>query len=96
MTRALEKTGRLPDKGHGEEILDFLVVFVDKCHHGKEEGLLFPALEAVGVSRNGGPIGVLLEEHRKGRSLTAEMTAAPAGLRKAAPGAARDSGFTDT
>jgi hemerythrin-like domain-containing protein len=32
-----------------EQLLEFFRIFVDKCHHGKEEDLLFPALEAVGV-----------------------------------------------
>jgi hemerythrin-like domain-containing protein len=28
--------------------IGFLKEFADKCHHGKEEGLLFPAMEKVG------------------------------------------------
>ena len=59
-------TAGLPIK-HVEQLLEFFRVFVDKCHHGKEEDLLFPALEAVGVAGNGGPIGVMLAEHRMGR-----------------------------
>jgi hemerythrin-like domain-containing protein len=35
--------------------MEFLTVFVDKCHHGKEEEFLFPALEAAGIAREGGP-----------------------------------------
>ena len=54
-------------------ILEFLTVFIDKCHHGKEEEFLFPALEAVGVPRDGGPIGVLLREHEQGRVLVARL-----------------------
>ena len=49
------------------DLLDFLRVFADRCHHGKEEGLLFPALQAVGVPVDGGPIGVMLQEHAEGR-----------------------------
>jgi hemerythrin-like domain-containing protein len=51
-----------------ERLLDFFSTFVDTCHHEKEEELLFPALEEIGVSRDGGPIGVMLEEHDMGRS----------------------------
>jgi hemerythrin-like domain-containing protein len=51
---------------HFEGILDFFKVFVDKCHHGKEEDLLFPAMEQVGIPRQG-PIGVMLSEHNMGR-----------------------------
>ena len=42
--RQLGTKGSL-NKEHFEGILDFLKVFVDRCHHGKEEDLLFPALE---------------------------------------------------
>jgi hemerythrin-like domain-containing protein len=43
ISKQLEETGNL-NKEHFEEILGFLKIFVDKCHHGKEEELLFPAL----------------------------------------------------
>lgn len=52
---------------HLEGILEFLKVFVDKCHHGKEEDLLFPELEKVGIPKDG-PIGVILHEHTIGRN----------------------------
>lgn len=58
---------------HIKQVIEFIQVFVDKCHHGKEEGILFPAMEAVGVPREGGPIGVMLTEHEMGRRLTADM-----------------------
>lgn len=50
-------------------ILEFLQVFADKCHHGKEEDLLFPLLEKKGILKEHGPIGMMLTEHDKGRSL---------------------------
>jgi hemerythrin-like domain-containing protein len=61
------------------DILDFLKIFADKCHHGKEEDILFPALEAAGMPREGGPIGVMLHEHTLGRGLIRDMDAALAG-----------------
>ncbi len=64
--RQLEAVGSL-NEGHFEGILEFLKVFVDKCHHGKEEDLLFPALIAVGVPKEG-PIAVMLHEHEIGRN----------------------------
>ncbi len=54
--------------------IDFLKEFADKCHHGKEEGVLFPAMVAAGVAESGGPIGVMLKEHTEGRRLIQEMT----------------------
>ena len=55
---------------------DFIKGFADGCHHKKEEGVLFPALEAAGIPAEGGPIGVMLFEHEEGRKLTAAMRAA--------------------
>ena len=49
------------------EAVDFVRNFADKCHHSKEEANLFPRLEERGVSREGGPLGVMLEEHDMGR-----------------------------
>ena len=54
-------------------ILEFLSIFVDKCHHAKEEEFLFPTLEVEGVLREGGPIGVMLSEHEQGRKLVARL-----------------------
>jgi hemerythrin-like domain-containing protein len=47
--------------------VDFLRNFADRCHHHKEEKLLFPALAARGVPVEGGPVGVMLHEHDLGR-----------------------------
>ena len=55
---------------------DFIKGFADGCHHKKEEGVLFPAMQAAGVPRQGGPIGVMLAEHEQGRHFTADMRAA--------------------
>ncbi len=76
--RKLEETKHL-DKEHFEKILEFLKVFVDKCHHGKEEELLFPALEAAGVPKDG-PIRVMLQEHELGRKYIRTMSDAFAGF----------------
>ena len=54
------------DTGHFEGILEFFEIFVDKCHHGKEEDLLFPAMEQAGIPLQG-PIEVMLAEHATGR-----------------------------
>jgi hemerythrin-like domain-containing protein len=57
-------------------VMEFFQQFADKCHHTKEEDLLFPLLEKKGLPRAGGPVGVMLHEHELGRSLVAEMAAA--------------------
>jgi hemerythrin-like domain-containing protein len=60
-----EKHEQAPE--HLGQLLDFFKGFVDRCHHGKEEDVLFPELERRGVKREGGPIGVMLMEHDAGR-----------------------------
>ncbi len=55
------------------QCVEFFRLFADACHHAKEEDLLFPALESRGIPREGGPIGVMLEEHRMARGFTREM-----------------------
>jgi hemerythrin-like domain-containing protein len=62
-----------------EDILDFigfLKEFADKCHHGKEEGVLFPALVNAGLPQQGGPVGVMLNEHELGRRHIQDMESA--------------------
>ena len=71
------ETGTGPStRGDLPQIVDFIRIFADKCHHGKEEDLLFPAMEAAGIPRQGGPIGVMLAEHAVGREFVAGMAAA--------------------
>mgnify|MGYP001989678640 FL=1 len=47
---------------------------VDKCHHSKEEGCLFPCLTGKGMPREGGPIGMMLMEHEMGRALIRQLS----------------------
>ncbi len=53
--------------------VEFFRLFADACHHAKEEDLLFPVLEARGIPGEGGPIGVMLYEHRLARRFTQDM-----------------------
>jgi hemerythrin-like domain-containing protein len=57
-----------------ERIIDFLKTFADKCHHGKEENALFPALVEAGIPKERGPIGVMLHEHTVGREYIKEIS----------------------
>lgn len=59
-----------------KKALDFFSRFADKCHHCKEEQVLFPAMEEHGIPRDGGPIGVMLVDHEQGRSYVRSMVAA--------------------
>ena len=68
------------DPIEAERTMDFFRQFADRCHHGKEEKELFPALEGAGVPREGGPVGVMLAEHELGRAAVRTMVAALASL----------------
>lgn len=77
METMIKKLNEKPDPhlvGHLSQLVDFFRIFADKCHHGKEEELLFPALMELGVSKDGGPIGVMLAEHDEGRGYIRELT----------------------
>lgn len=50
-----------------EPFVEFFRGYADRCHHCKEEDRLFPCMEACGVVRDGGPIGVMLTEHQQCR-----------------------------
>lgn len=53
--------------------VEFLRGFADRCHHGKEEDILFRAMIDRGLPRETGPIGIMLEEHDMGRALVGRL-----------------------
>ena len=59
---------------HMDQLVDFFGGFVDRCHHAKEEDVLFPELLRRGLPREGGPIAVMLAEHDAGRRHIREMS----------------------
>jgi hemerythrin-like domain-containing protein len=58
------------------DAIHFIQNFADKCHHGKEEDILFPAMHQKGFPRDVGPLAVMLHEHDEGRSYVRGMLAA--------------------
>ena len=69
------------DEAHANEpvatftsIVDFLRTYADKLHHGKEEALLFPAMESNGMPAEQGPTAVMRLEHEEGRALVRQMS----------------------
>jgi hemerythrin-like domain-containing protein len=78
---------RLEKKEHVEsehlpQIVEFIQVFADKCHHGKEESLLFKSMVKAGLPEKGGPVSVMLSEHGMGRDFVRNMDAAASAFAK--------------
>lgn len=86
MAGRAEMNGKL-DAADAESIIDFIRSFADKCHHGKEEERLFPALEENGFSPEAGPTAMMRHEHEIGRARVRAMAGAVKG---AASGKERD------
>ena len=62
------RAGTAPDRAYFEKVVAFLREFADKCHHGKEENLLFKRMTERGFPAQSGPIAVMLSEHEAGRA----------------------------
>jgi len=60
--------GKAVDASLFEKAGEFFGDFADRCHHGKEEDLLFPLMEKRGIPAQGGPLAVMLDEHVQGRA----------------------------
>jgi hemerythrin-like domain-containing protein len=73
--QAIADTGKIKVE-RLDKILDFFRVFVDRCHHGKEEEYLFPKMQERGLPAGRGPIPVMLQEHAGGRNTVKAIFAA--------------------
>jgi len=67
MAEECQTSGHL-DASAAKAAVDFFRAFADRCHHGKEEVHLFPAMEAKGFSAQCGPTAVMRLEHEQGRA----------------------------
>jgi hemerythrin-like domain-containing protein len=81
-------SGGAVDAERIERILDFIRNFADRCHHAKEEGLLFTRMAERGFPVDAGPVRVMLQEHELGRAHVRDIAEA---LPRAAAG---DAGAT--
>jgi hemerythrin-like domain-containing protein len=60
-----------------DQAVDFIRTYADRCHHGKEEGILFRELEKKNISRDHKKtMDELVEEHKLGRKLTGSFAEA--------------------
>jgi hemerythrin-like domain-containing protein len=61
-------SGQPVDREPLRQFVEFFRNFADKCHHGKEEDLLFASLMDHGLPREQGPLAVMFFEHGEGRA----------------------------
>ncbi len=83
---AIEK-GQPADAAMLATAVEFLRLYADKLHHGKEERLFFPMLVTRGVPPQGCPIGGLNHEHEKGRALVRALAEQARAYAQGTPGA---------
>ena len=76
------EAGKAVPKERVESLLDLLKTFADKCHHGKEEQILFPALLATKADDAKATVDELLKEHEVGRTAVRRMSDGIAGWEK--------------
>jgi hemerythrin-like domain-containing protein len=86
-TAARLRQGGRADPETLRAIVRFMREFADRCHHAKEEDLLFPAMARKGVPESGCPLDGLRREHAQGRALVTELAEA---VEAYAGGAAKD------
>jgi hemerythrin-like domain-containing protein len=66
-----------------EASTDFIRAYADRCHHGKEEDILFRELKKRKIAAEHQTImEELIEDHKRGRQLTARLVAANSRYRK--------------
>lgn len=71
------KTGGKADPAFIETAVDFIRTYADRCHHGKEEDILFRELRKRAISQEHKKImEELIEDHREGRKITGKLVEA--------------------
>ncbi len=82
--------GDLVDPDFFLDSAEFVAVFADKCHHAKEEDILFVAMTAMDMPQDSGPVAVMLAEHDEGRQYTAGFRSAAQQVKDGDAAAAAD------
>src|SRR5512135_1115732 len=93
VVKALGDVGLAVEKGQRADAAllatagEFLRIYADQLHHGKEETLFFPMMVKRGVPPQGCPIGGLNHEHEKGRVLVRALAEQVPAYAQCKPGA---------
>lgn len=62
------RQGRELERRSAADFAAFFKGYADAVHHGKEEDLLFRRMVELGFPEQGGPLAVMLHEHKLGRA----------------------------
>ncbi|WP_048051532.1 hemerythrin domain-containing protein [Methanosarcina soligelidi] len=73
------KSGKSVEQEHLEKLVEFMRIFVDKCHHTKEEAHLFPEMVKREIPGTGELIDSLLKEHNQAREYVGRIEKAVSG-----------------
>jgi hemerythrin-like domain-containing protein len=74
---AIRKTGRLRPE-FIDQAVDFIRIYADRCHHGKEEDILFELLARTAISdQYRETMEELREDHARAREMTARLSLRP-------------------
>ena len=76
------------DPAQVERIIHFIRAYADRCHHGKEEEILFRALDSKAISsEHKRMMDELIEDHKLGRKITLSLKEANQRYQKGDPAA---------
>ncbi|MBI4011305.1 MAG: hemerythrin domain-containing protein [Candidatus Rokubacteria bacterium] len=75
--------GRSIDETALKDLIALLRTLGDQCHHGKEEGYLYPSMKEKGIPPDG-PIARLLAEHSEVRDYLGTLSGLPSRAERAA------------
>jgi hemerythrin-like domain-containing protein len=84
------EAGEQVETAHLEELVDFFRTFVDRCHHIKEEEMLFVAMKGTMDRSDGDRIGALVKDHVSGRNFIRDLARAIEDFKAGNDGAARE------
>lgn len=73
---AVEKAFGKPEGPAPQMIADmmrYFEIYLDGCHHKKEENWLFARMAELGIPMEGGPLAVMIGEHEQNRVILAHM-----------------------
>jgi len=84
------ETGEGVDISHLEELAEFFSVFVDRCHHIKEEEMLFVAMKDSLDPSDKERIGALIKDHASGRNFIEDISRSVSNYKAGNNGASKE------